>query len=84
MVVMKRGCALEATRLFRSYVARYYVDPDACRACGICYNLIACPAIVPLENRKAWIDPNMCVGCSVCARCAHTMPLSPRVMSGIG
>lgn len=52
MVVMKRGCALEATRLFRSYVARYYVDPDACRACGICYNLIACPAIVPLENRK--------------------------------
>ncbi|ADY01836.1 indolepyruvate:ferredoxin oxidoreductase (IOR), alpha subunit [Vulcanisaeta moutnovskia 768-28] len=68
VVVMKRGCALEAARLFRNYVTRYYVNPDACKACGICYNLIACPAIVPLENRKAWIDPNMCVGCSVCAQ----------------
>jgi indolepyruvate ferredoxin oxidoreductase alpha subunit len=68
VVVMKRGCALKATRLFRGYVVRYYVDENACKACGICYNLIACPALIPLENRKAWIDPYMCVGCSVCAQ----------------
>jgi indolepyruvate ferredoxin oxidoreductase alpha subunit len=68
VVVMKRGCALEATRLFRGYVVRYYVDENACKACGICYNLIACPALIPLENRKAWIDPYMCAGCSVCAQ----------------
>ncbi len=77
VVIMKRGCALEAVRLYRNYVTRYYVDPDACRACGICYNLIACPAIVPLENKKAWIDPNMCVGCSVCAQVCPYNAIKP-------
>ncbi|BDR92174.1 indolepyruvate ferredoxin oxidoreductase subunit alpha [Vulcanisaeta souniana] len=77
VIIMRRGCALEATRLNRGHVARYYVDANACRACGICYNLIACPAIVPLENRKAWIDPNMCVGCSVCAQVCPYNAIKP-------
>jgi len=77
VVVMKRGCALEATRLFRNYVTRYYVDENACKACGICYNLIACPALIPLESRKAWIDPYMCVGCSVCAQVCPYNAIKP-------
>lgn len=77
VVVMRRGCALEAVRLFRSYVVRYYVDENACKACGICYNLIACPAIVPLDNRKAWIDPYACVGCSVCAQVCPYNAIKP-------
>ncbi len=75
---------MEAVRLFRGYVTRYYVDLDACKACGICYNLIACPAIVPLENRKAWIDPNMCVAAPSAPRYAHTMQLSQRAMLRTG
>jgi indolepyruvate ferredoxin oxidoreductase alpha subunit len=77
VVVMKRGCALEAVRLFRSHVIRYYVDENACKACGICYNLIACPAIAPLDNRKAWIDPYACVGCSVCAQVCPYNAIKP-------
>jgi len=68
VVVMRRACALEAVRGHGALVVRYTVDADACRACGICYNLLACPAINKLDNGKATIDQAACVGCSVCAQ----------------
>jgi len=68
VVVMRRACALEAVRGHGALVVKYTVDADACRACGICYNLLACPAINKLDNGKATIDQAACVGCSVCAQ----------------
>jgi len=68
VVVMRRACALEAVRGRGALVVKYTVDADACRACGICYNLLACPAINKLDNGKATIDQAACVGCSVCAQ----------------
>ena len=70
VVVMKRACALEAARVGRrlGLLTTFSVDLDACKACGICYNLLACPAIIPLKGGKAYIDPYSCVGCSVCAQ----------------
>ncbi|MFP3238102.1 MAG: indolepyruvate ferredoxin oxidoreductase subunit alpha [Caldivirga sp.] len=68
VVVMRRACALEAVRGRGALVVKYTVDADACRACGICYNLLACPAITRLNNGKAAIDQAACVGCSVCAQ----------------
>ena len=50
----------------------YWVDEEACIACGTCFRL-GCPAIVraPTTNpktgrSKATIDPNLCVGCDIC------------------
>ncbi|GGP20262.1 indolepyruvate ferredoxin oxidoreductase [Thermocladium modestius] len=71
VVVSKRACALEAARKLRREGVEpliYSVVEDACKACGICYNMIACPAIQPKDDGRAWIDPNSCVGCSVCAQ----------------
>ena len=68
LVVMRRACALEASRGRGSLIVKFAVDPNACRACGICYNLIACPAIIRLNDGKASIDAASCVGCSVCAQ----------------
>lgn len=71
VVVSKRPCTLEALRVARRSgfkPPRYYVDPSACRACGICYNLLKCYAISRLPDGKAWIDPGLCNGCSMCAQ----------------
>lgn len=67
LVVMRRACALEASRIGGSMIVKYTVT-DACRACGICYNLLSCPALIKLSNGKAAIDNAACVGCSVCAQ----------------
>ncbi|MEN2999913.1 MAG: indolepyruvate ferredoxin oxidoreductase subunit alpha [Acidilobaceae archaeon] len=69
-VLVARGpCILEAVAEAReSKVQRplYFVEQDKCRACTICYNLFACPAILSLQDGKAKIDPNLCTGCGVC------------------
>jgi len=50
----------------------YAVDMDRCTACGICYNAFSCPAIMPLEDGRAYIDPSLCVGCGECVYvCPH-------------
>lgn len=68
VVVSRRACALEAARAYRRLVARFRVIEDKCRACGICYNLLSCPALSKDERGIAKIDPYSCVGCSVCAQ----------------
>ncbi|MEZ0290156.1 MAG: indolepyruvate ferredoxin oxidoreductase subunit alpha [Sulfolobales archaeon] len=69
LIVARRKCALLAySEMLRAgeEIVPYYVDPMLCVGCGICYNLFACPAIIPLSNRKASIDPEFCIGCGSC------------------
>ncbi|KUO91735.1 MAG: indolepyruvate ferredoxin oxidoreductase subunit alpha [Thermocladium sp. ECH_B] len=81
VVVARRACALEAVKELKREGAKpllYYVNDEACKACGICYNMIACPAIQPKDDGKAWIDPSMCSGCSVCAQVCPYDAIKPK------
>ena len=69
VIVSRRSCALLAIRKARRAgfeIPRYVVDDNKCKACGICYKVFACPAIIPKEDGKAQIDPALCTGCGVC------------------
>lgn len=69
LIVARRKCALEAYQeMLRDGVEiiPYTVDPSKCVGCGICYNLFACPAIIPREDKRAYIDPELCIGCGSC------------------
>jgi indolepyruvate ferredoxin oxidoreductase alpha subunit len=83
VIIARRKCALIAyADMIRDGVEiyPYYVDPEICVGCGLCYNLFACPAITPLENRKAFIDPELCIGCGSCVvSCPYNAikPLKP-------
>jgi indolepyruvate ferredoxin oxidoreductase alpha subunit len=50
---------------------------DKCVGCGICYDWFVCPAIMPKDNKKAWIDPELCVGCGACAQVCPTKAIIP-------
>lgn len=69
VVISRRSCALVAISRARRagfQIPRFKVLSERCRACGICYRLFACPAIVPAADGKAQIDPALCTGCGVC------------------
>ncbi|MCX8195540.1 MAG: indolepyruvate ferredoxin oxidoreductase subunit alpha [Acidilobaceae archaeon] len=70
-VLVARGpCVLTAMAEAREKgISRpvYTVLEERCKACTICYNLFACPAIVSTQDGKAKIDPRLCTGCGVCA-----------------
>ncbi|MEB2792900.1 MAG: indolepyruvate ferredoxin oxidoreductase subunit alpha [Caldisphaeraceae archaeon] len=71
VAIAKKACALYAMRIARKRkveVPIYQVIEDKCTACGICYNALACPAILVKDDKKAWIDPSLCTGCGVCAQ----------------
>lgn len=59
----------------------YGVDEGLCRACGLCYNQLACPAIIPMRDGKAYIDPYLCFGCSVCMQICPYNAIKPIVES---
>ncbi len=82
LIVSRRLCALQAVRKIRSMgleIPRYFVDPEKCVGCGLCYNKFACPAIRPRsrEDRKATIDPELCTGCGVCASICPVGAIKP-------
>ncbi|MEL9929494.1 MAG: indolepyruvate ferredoxin oxidoreductase subunit alpha [Sulfolobales archaeon] len=69
LIIARRKCALLAyDDMIKSgeEIVPYYVDLETCIGCGICYNLFACPAIIPRDDKKAFIDPEMCIGCGAC------------------
>jgi len=71
VLIVKRACALMISSIARRRgikAPKYQVNYEKCRACGICYNQLNCPAISSIENGKATIDEYLCVGCSVCAQ----------------
>ncbi|MEM4429023.1 MAG: indolepyruvate ferredoxin oxidoreductase subunit alpha [Acidilobaceae archaeon] len=69
MLIARGSCILTAIAKSRRYKVKrpvYSIDLDKCRACTICYNAFACPAIIPRGDGKASIDPRICTGCSAC------------------
>jgi indolepyruvate ferredoxin oxidoreductase alpha subunit len=71
VVVAKGSCILVALQEARRRGVKppvYYVDPDRCTGCGICYTAFNCPAISRAADGKAVIDPALCTGCGECAQ----------------
>jgi coenzyme F420-reducing hydrogenase delta subunit/Fe-S-cluster-containing hydrogenase component 2 len=55
----------EIDRLFRE-VTSYYIDPEVCQACMICYKKCPVEAIDGGKNRIHVIDQDQCIKCGTC------------------
>jgi indolepyruvate ferredoxin oxidoreductase alpha subunit len=80
LVNSRRACTLMVVSNARRRgvsIPRFSVDVELCRACGICYNQLSCPAIMPMPDRKANIDPLLCFGCSVCMQICPFNAIKP-------
>ena len=66
LLISRRPCVLT---LDKSELSVYEIDPEPCKACGICLKL-GCPAIEKkIINEDEWvatISSVLCTGCSVC------------------
>ncbi len=75
VAIAERACTLYIVAQARRKgieLPLYAVDMDRCTGCGICYNAFSCPAILPLDDKRAYIDPSLCVGCGECVYvCPH-------------
>jgi coenzyme F420-reducing hydrogenase delta subunit/ferredoxin len=49
-----------------SEVVSYYIDPDKCKACGICLRRCPVEAIVGGKNQIHVIDQEKCIKCGTC------------------
>jgi indolepyruvate ferredoxin oxidoreductase alpha subunit len=70
VVISRRACSiLEQREKRRQGIALipYRVDPEKCDDCGVCINLLGCPAIIK-DNDKVIIDSSQCPGCGLCAQ----------------
>ncbi|MBN1483412.1 MAG: indolepyruvate ferredoxin oxidoreductase subunit alpha [Chloroflexia bacterium] len=54
----------------------YWVDPDRCNGCGLCFSL-GCPAIIKTAEGKARIDPLLCNACDLCAQVCARKAIHP-------
>lgn len=71
LIVARGACILLAIANARREQVKYptyYVEEEACAACGLCYRAFNCPAISPVEDGKATVDPLLCTGCGECAQ----------------
>lgn len=69
VVIARRACSLLIASMARRRnidIPKFQIDLDKCTGCGICYNAFTCPAIIPMEDKKAYIDTALCVGCGEC------------------
>jgi coenzyme F420-reducing hydrogenase delta subunit/NAD-dependent dihydropyrimidine dehydrogenase PreA subunit len=55
----------EVDRLFRE-VTSYYIDPDKCQACMICFRKCPVEAIAGGRNQIHVIDQDKCIKCGTC------------------
>ena len=55
----------EIDRLFRE-VTSYYIDPEVCQACMICFKKCPVEAIDGGKNRIHVIDQDQCIKCGTC------------------
>lgn len=80
VIVSKRPCILGSKA---AITKQYWVDLEACKACGACFKL-GCPAIEVAEadpddpkKRKARISPVLCVGCGMCEQVCKFGAIKP-------
>ncbi|MGI6295433.1 MAG: indolepyruvate ferredoxin oxidoreductase subunit alpha [Armatimonadota bacterium] len=80
VVISKRPCILGSKA---AITKQYWVDLEACTACGSCFRL-GCPAIEVAEvdpdnpkKRKARINPVLCVGCGMCEQVCKFGAIKP-------
>ena len=70
VIIARRDCALERTRIARKNketLDKYFVDEELCIGCRTCVRSFACPAITfNNETKKSHVDESVCVGCGVC------------------
>ncbi|MHA1125116.1 MAG: indolepyruvate ferredoxin oxidoreductase subunit alpha [Candidatus Heimdallarchaeota archaeon] len=70
VIISRRDCALERTRIARKnkeILDKYFVDEELCIGCRTCVRSFACPAITfNNETKKSHVDESACVGCGVC------------------
>lgn len=64
VIIFQSPCAL----LTRVTKPAYHIEPDECKACGVCVSL-GCPALgKEPETGIAHIDEEMCIGCGQCTQ----------------
>ncbi len=71
VVVARGACILLALANARRAGVKppvYRVVEEKCTACGICYTVFNCPAIMKRSGGKAYIDPVLCTGCGECVQ----------------
>nr|MDO8133389.1 indolepyruvate ferredoxin oxidoreductase subunit alpha [Candidatus Njordarchaeum guaymaensis] len=82
VIVARQACTLQAVAERRrkgEYVPTYVIDPEACKDCGVCYKIFACPAISKSnEKQKPEIDQLLCLGCGVCATLCPYKTIKPQ------
>ncbi|MEM0084245.1 MAG: indolepyruvate ferredoxin oxidoreductase subunit alpha [Candidatus Methanomethylicia archaeon] len=84
LINSRRACTLMvASNAIRKGISipTYTIDNNLCRACGLCYNQIGCPAIIPMDDKKAYIESILCFGCSVCMQICPYNAIKPRIES---
>jgi len=83
VVISRRACALEASRLARRLgekLPTYHVDTDKCVKCWQCVKLLACPAIIR-DGEEVAIDNSQCTGCGICAQICPVEAILPGEVS---
>ncbi len=79
VVITRRMCSILEQREKRRQgvaIVPYHVDPEKCDGCGVCINLLGCPAIIKDDDRVT-IDSSQCPGCGLCAQvCPHKAIIS--------
>lgn len=58
------GCSSKKSKLRQHHGQHPRIDPDGCRACGVCAEW--CPTDSIAVGESARIDPGTCIGCGEC------------------
>jgi indolepyruvate ferredoxin oxidoreductase alpha subunit len=67
VVIAEGECAIMAGRKRATRRENWYIDGERCNSCGICVNLLCCPALIKGEH-SYFIDLANCAACGICAQ----------------
>ncbi|MFC1532471.1 indolepyruvate ferredoxin oxidoreductase subunit alpha [Thermodesulfobacteriota bacterium] len=67
VVIAEGECAILASRRRKPAREIWHIDEDHCDSCGICVNLLYCPALNKGEDSYS-IDHAICAACGICAQ----------------
>ncbi|MFZ2960167.1 MAG: thiamine pyrophosphate-dependent enzyme [Candidatus Ozemobacteraceae bacterium] len=70
VVLVERECTLLTRRRppEGGWKSLFYLEPERCHECGLCYERLSCPAIVKDDAGVLSIDEGLCARCGVCAQ----------------